>query len=182
MNSDRSREALAKFLDYVAEKGLMPTETAKARKIAAGKVFGILTPEESSDVFKIDIHQTMLRFNNLHGSKYTPGSLSTYQSRIVKALEDFDAYIKNPLGFRRTGQARERTAKQTPQVSPDKANLQTDPLQPQGGNNNRQESPGIDVPIPIRADLTVYVRGLPFNLSRNEASKIAAVVMALSGD
>jgi len=35
------------------------------------------------------------------------------------------------------------------------------------------------VPIQIRADCTVYIQGLPRDLTKAEALKIAAVVMAL---
>jgi len=35
------------------------------------------------------------------------------------------------------------------------------------------------VPIPLRPDLTVYIQGLPFDLTDPEARKLAAVVMAL---
>jgi hypothetical protein len=33
-------------------------------------------------------------------------------------------------------------------------------------------------PIPIRSDVTVRIQGLPFDLTRAEADKIAAVIMA----
>ncbi len=36
------------------------------------------------------------------------------------------------------------------------------------------------VPIPLRENLTVYVQGLPLDLSQAEASKISAVVMAMA--
>ena len=36
------------------------------------------------------------------------------------------------------------------------------------------------VPIPIRADLTVYVQGLPYDLSSTEARKIANVILAMA--
>jgi hypothetical protein len=35
------------------------------------------------------------------------------------------------------------------------------------------------LPIAIRADLTIYIQGLPFDLSEAEARKIAAVVTAM---
>jgi len=35
------------------------------------------------------------------------------------------------------------------------------------------------VPIPIRPDLTIYIQGLPFDLTELEARKLGAVIMAL---
>jgi hypothetical protein len=36
------------------------------------------------------------------------------------------------------------------------------------------------LPIPIRADLTVRVHGLPFDLTQAEARKVAAVIQAMA--
>jgi hypothetical protein len=36
------------------------------------------------------------------------------------------------------------------------------------------------LPVPIRADLTVYVQGLPFDLTEAEAKKIATVIQAMA--
>jgi len=36
------------------------------------------------------------------------------------------------------------------------------------------------LPIPIRADLTIYIQGLPFDLTEAEARKIAGVVSAMA--
>jgi hypothetical protein len=39
---------------------------------------------------------------------------------------------------------------------------------------------GSILPIPIRPDLTIYVRGLPYDLKEAEADKIAAAVQAMA--
>jgi hypothetical protein len=36
------------------------------------------------------------------------------------------------------------------------------------------------LPIPIRADLTIYIQGLPFDLTEAEAKKIASVIQAMA--
>jgi hypothetical protein len=36
------------------------------------------------------------------------------------------------------------------------------------------------LPIPIRADLTVYIQGLPFDLTESEAKRISNVVTAMA--
>ena len=41
---------------------------------------------------------------------------------------------------------------------------------------------GAIVPIALRADLTVHVQGLPFDLSEREAKKIANVILAMAMD
>jgi hypothetical protein len=36
------------------------------------------------------------------------------------------------------------------------------------------------LPIPIRADLTIYIQGLPYDLTPTEAKKIASVIQAMA--
>jgi hypothetical protein len=36
------------------------------------------------------------------------------------------------------------------------------------------------VPIPLRSDLTVYIQGMPMDMTYEEACKISRVIMALS--
>lgn len=182
METDRSLKALLSFLDYMADKGLAPKNTVFARKAAVTKVLGILSDDEANDVFRIDLAHTMSRFSNLKGKGYTPGSLTTYQSRVKSALEDFSSYLKNPLSFRPSGQRREKESKPIPSNNSEKPKIKTSAIREPYENIRAVPISDTILPIAIRSDLTVYVQGLPFNLSKAEASKIAAVVMALSGD
>ena len=181
MDTARSREALAEFLDYLAAKGLMARATVLARKAAASQILAILEPTEASDVVSLDVDDVVARFGRLHGRKYTPQSLATYKSRLRSALEDFRSYLSNPLAFRPSIQAREKS-KSAPSrdVSPDqprpKPDLKTDaprPIPMPAAASNI-------LPIPIRADLTIFVQGLPFDLSEGEARKIAGVITAMA--
>lgn len=181
MSNDRSRKALMEFMDYLADKGLMAKNTAMARKAASNKVLGILPEDMTSDVTTIDLDEVMLRFQNLEGKKYTPGSLNTYKSRVRAALDDFESYLKNPMGFRPNLQTRERRSKNTTAES---SGTMTDA----GGARNVQPSRPVTsspasstiLPIPIRPDLTVHIQGLPFDLTEAEARKISNVVLAMA--
>lgn len=178
MDPNRSREDLAEFLDYLAEKGLMAKATVQARKAAASKILGILERSEANDVTKIDLEDVVARFGRLHGKQYTPQSLTTYKSRLSSALDDFQSYLSNPLAFRPSVQSRERpklkVIKDISEFSPQET--RTEParstISPMATSNI--------VPIAIRADLTIYIQGLPFDLSEAEARKIAAVVTAMA--
>ena len=180
MAHDRSRDKLLDFLDYLSEKGLVAKSTIAGRKAAVGKVLGILSPEEADDVTKLDLGQVMTRFQNLEGRNYTPGSLNTYLSRLNSAVADFDTYLKNPLGFRPTVQSREKRTKpeskrenaSSPSTSPAPSQdrvAQKSPLMPSSSI----------LPIPIRQDVTVYVQGIPYDLTAAEATKIANVIRAM---
>lgn len=177
MDQNRSREALGKFLDYLAEKGLMAKATAQARKAAASQVLAILDASEAKDVTTVDVEDIVSRFARLHGNRYTPQSLTTYKSRLRSALDDFRSYLSNPLAFRPAVQGRERTKNaKTASSSPVTSEARSDPVR----SNPPPMAASNILPIQIRADLTVYIQGLPFDLSEAEARKIAAVVTAMA--
>lgn len=178
MSGERSRQKLLEFLDYLAEKGLMAEATVRARKAAVSKVLGILSNEEAADVTRLNLDDVMARFHNLEGKGYTPGSLTTYLSRLKSAVDDFNTYTENPLGFRPNMQTRER---RRPEGKKD-GSAATNPGEP--ANTERQAAkPPLSssiLPIPIRADTTVFIQGLPFDLTEAEANKIANVIRAMA--
>lgn len=183
MEKQRDLTALVEFLDYLANKGLMAKATAQSRKAAVKKVLGILTDDEVSDVTSVDIDDAISRFGNLHGQDYTPQSLVTYKSRVKSAIEDFESYLGNPLGFRPSGSSRESTQKKKIQLKRPKARLDIQNTDVQEGTPRpKGDGPmaGSIVPIPIRQNLTVYVQGLPFDLTEAEAQKVANVVIAMA--
>lgn len=179
---DRSRPALLAFLDYLSSKGLMAKATVSARKAASSQILAILEDDEAADITNIDLDQVVHRFQNLHGKKYTPQSLTTYKSRVKAAIDDFSSYLANPLAFRPSVQSRDRskpkngktnsgstaTEKMSPSVDPPAR-----PAQPAMASSNI-------LPIPLRPDLTVFIQGLPFDITAQEARKIANVVLAMA--
>jgi hypothetical protein len=180
MDGQRSREALANFLDYLADKGLMERNTAQSRKFAASKILGILEEEEAADVTIVDVDDVVGRFGRLHGKEYTPQSLNTYKSRLRSALDDFRSFLSNPLAFRPAVQPRTR---QKPRLAKeDAAESAAAERRPEPTRQASLTFPASDniLPIPIRADLTVRIQGLPFDLTLGEAQKIAAVVTAMA--
>lgn len=178
MNGKRTREAILEFQDYQAAKGLLAKGTAMARKAALGKVLGILAHEEAEDVTQIDLDDVMLRFSNLQGRDYTPGSMTTYKSRVKAALEDFEAYLSNPLGFRPSVNRRDRAPKN------EKSQSKPADSTPSAETTSKSAAPAFDsasiLPIPLRADLIVRIQGLPFDMTEAEAKKIANVVLAMA--
>ena len=122
MTENRTRQDFLAFLDWMSEKGLMAKNTVAARKAAASKVLGILSDDEAQDVTVLDLDTVMRRFTNLEGRGYTPGSLTTYFSRLRSALDDFKVYLDKPLNFRPGVQSREprksEARKETPLAAP----------------------------------------------------------------
>ena len=172
---DLSREALLAFHDYLSTKGLMARNTAQSRKAAVSKVLSILEPDEAADVTKIDVDDVIARFSRLHGHDYTPESLTTYKSRLRSALHDFRAYRQNPLAFRPAVQTRERRKP----AAKSEAQATTRPAAEPVRAAPAMATSGI-MPIQIRENLTVYIQGLPFDLTRVEADKLVGVINALA--
>ena len=182
MSNPRSREELLKFLNYVGAKGLLSPATAESRKASVNKVLGILSADEAADVSKIDLEEVVRRFANLHGQGYTADSLRTYKSRTKSSIEDFLRYVDNPMAFKIGG------AKRTPRSKPTKETSSSPPKSPERSENPSPAAvatptagSGI-VPIALRADLTVHIQGLPFDLTKREAKKVANVILAMAMD
>lgn len=172
-----SRSDLMAFLDYLASKGLVNQATASARKAAVNKVLGVLDDDEATDVSKLDLDVLMRRFHNLHGERYTPESLGAYKSRVRSAIDDFVRYQNDPLNFRpglhQTG--RRPTDKPKSERPPASRSEQRHAM-----SGDRPPTSVNILPIPIRADLTIMVQGLPFDLTIAEATKIGNVIRALA--
>jgi hypothetical protein len=179
MADGRTREDLLRFLDYLGNKGLLAKATAASRKAAANKVLGILDSSEAQDVTTIDVDAVIHRFGNLYRQKYTPQSLQTYKSRVHSALDDFRSHLENPLAFKPSLQTRSK-----PRIASDKTETEEKKAVLTGaGPTHRGQSPGVNIlPIPLRPNLVVQIAGLPFDLTTNEARKIANIVLAHAAD
>lgn len=179
MTHEFSEKQLIEFLDYTAKKGLVNGTTASARKAAVRALLDIADANERSDVRVIDIDHLANRFANLRGSDFTPASLNTYKSRFTSARTDFLEYRKNPLGFKPTGVSRARR-------SPDKAKKIEPTLQAPGTSGPQSLSSisggAVIIPIPIRPDAIVQIAGLPADLTKAEANKVAKVILAFAVD
>ncbi|WP_377297721.1 hypothetical protein [Rhizobium sp. SGZ-381] len=184
MNSQKSKAALLEFLDYLARKGLMNKTTASSRKAAVNNVLGILDDDEAADVSKIDLDDVMRRFSNLNGLNYTSDSLTTYKSRVRSALDDFLSYLENPMAFRPSTGGTARKSQERARVSlvetRKRSTAASSPAVEQTSELTPPAVATLILPIPIRADLTVYIQGLPYDLTQAEASKIANVIRAMA--
>jgi hypothetical protein len=154
----------------------MAKATVAARKAAAAKVLSILSEDEATDVTKLNLDDVMRRFSNLQGRSYSPGSLSTYLSRLKSAVDDFGSYLENPLGFKPSVQSRER------RKNDQKKETSTPIILEEPSTERQPKGPLFSsiLPIPIRPNITVFVQGLPYDLTESEATKIANVVRAMA--
>lgn len=185
--SGRTRADFSEFLDWLGSKGLIPLNTAQARKAVANKVLAALEDDELSDITALDIDDVMLRFTNKFGKRYTPESARTYRSRFETSVADFKAYCDNPVGFRPLGrpQINRATTEQQGRTGEKKRAVPRKPaVKPTLGGDrptgDKPAAPGNVIPIQIRQNLTVQVGPVPFDLTKSEATKIANTILALA--
>jgi len=183
MSNGYTKQEFLDFMDYLGDKGLVNKNTVSARKAAVNAFMGILGDDELEDVRKVDIDSLATRFANLQGSNFTPSSLQTYKSRYKSAFDDFIQYRENPLGFRPSISTRKRPS-ESKSINAKPADKRTKSSgSPSVGRTSYAPSstePFI-LQIPIRNGL-VRIAGLPEDLSKQEAQKIANVVLALATD
>lgn len=178
MAGNRSREGLVEFLDWVETKGLLPSGTVQGRKAAVNRVLSVLDDQEAQDVTQLDLDHIMDRFINLNSSGYTPDSLRTYRGRVGSSIRDFESYVSNPMAFRPVRPLKLKPGKQDKSAAKAMVVLAK---QPESTRPTPAPMPGVNlIPIPLRADLTVRLEGIPFDLTMAEARRIANVVIALA--
>lgn len=122
----------------------------------------------------------MSRFATLEGENYSTESLSVYKSRVAKSLEEFLQYKENPMSYRPSAVTRTRTRASGTKAEPVKKDDSNN--QPKHTDTRTTSNPvvTIDLPIAIRMDCIVQLNGLPVDLKRDEAQKIANVVLAMA--
>jgi site-specific recombinase XerC len=188
MNGDYSADGLSQFFEYVAQKGLMNSETIRGRRVATQKILEILQDNEKLDLRKIDKDLVFQRFMNLRGRDYNPQSLAVYKSRFASALNDFFSWNEDPLGFRpaaglkikqavvsKVGKA--KAALPVKKAAQSTTELSVNPVKLDAPSTHKHTEL-IDLPIPLRPGVMVHVTGLPLDLSADEAKKISGIVSA----
>lgn len=179
-----SANGLDEFLSYLGEKGLMAKQAVAARRAASNKILGILDSNERADVRLLDLDAVATRFNNLEGKRYTPDSLKTYKSRVSKAIEDFVRYLDNPAGFKIKSPSAKKPINGSGRSKSDKGGDRSgdSDCSPPKSTNFERPIETLAIPIPVRPESIVTVSGIPLDLRRSEAQKIANVLLALAGE
>lgn len=173
---DYSKDKLIQFLRESTLRGLLNPAVAKSRLNAIEQLFVELTEQEAQDLRILDLEQLCARFHKLHDSSIRPEVLSLYQKRLNAALVDYFAWLNDPKSFFSVGGDSIRKDKiyqpsSAEQAFEDKA-LEEITLATSEAKNDIFS-------IPLRPDLTIYIKNLPLDLTLQEATKIGRVVSAL---
>lgn len=173
--TDKTGRSLVEFLNWVAEKGLLKRNTAQALRVASEKVLDVDDDWESSDVSEIDVDALLRRFENLRAADYTPGSLSTYQSRFRRALAMYLDYVAKPAGWSPDIQRR----KSKTETGTDETRSGVSPGSERARSESRPADHLVEYPFPVRPGCLGRL-ALPPDLTTAEARRVAAFVTSLA--
>jgi hypothetical protein len=179
-----SQKDLVAFIDFLKDKGLMNTATAVGRKAAVNTLFSALDAAETADVTTLNLDEVAKRFMNKRND-VKPNSVKVYKSRVHSAIVDFKKYRADPLNFKVgvVSKPVTRSGKNSSNPTETAANGAYAPLSQQPHHLSTFVSPSeieIVVPIPIRANTIVKIVGLPSDLTKQEATRIANVIQAFA--
>lgn len=179
---DYSRAALARFIEYVVDKGLVNPSTAQGWRVATTKVLDALPPAEEADVRRIDVEATFREFLHRNPGRLSPASTGEYRRRVGRAIEEFVSWMENPAGYGSRSAAwaarvesRPRSARPRPAPAsrpPDVA-APSDPAATPGE--------GIALHFPLRPGFLAQVR-VPPDLTVDEARRMGAFLLTLAPD
>lgn len=178
-----SKDSLLSFTDLLTSKGLANTNTASALKVAVSKILTDLSPDEESDVRKVDIPLAVRRFNNKNPNALSPNSLGQYQRRVSNAIHEFVRYVENPTSYRGIGGRPPKAAKtENAEHQPTKSRPNTSPTRPlEVAPAATRASSGLSHAFPLRQDFLAQVV-LPRDLKADEAKRLAAFIATLAVD
>lgn len=184
MSSGYDAKDLRGFLEYALDKGLGKAETLKSRIVSVGRIIDTVGEEEFHDLREVDTDHIMERFQNLEGTKFSPGSLGSYKSRLKSSISDFIRYKEDPASYRPT-RTRIRKMKPKSLISESQESGADDRSKENSASLHRETTvqanvQSTDLPLPIRANCIVRISGLPHDLKQTEAQRIANVVLAMA--
>jgi hypothetical protein len=177
MADSYSSDSLLSFLKDVVVAGRMPAATARSRSQAARALMTYFTDGENSDLRVLDIDALRSRLAEDQGGTLRPEVAELYIDRLQSALGDFLPFAEAPDHFEggKSSESCHEPQSDFAERPEDRRALESARLR---FDRNRSDI----IPIPLPRGSTVYVHGLPADLSPAEAQKIARVIAALADD
>jgi hypothetical protein len=176
--ADFSREALARFIDYVVEKALVNPSTAQGWRVATTKVLSDLSPEEKEDVRRIDLDATFRAFLHRNPDRLSPASVGEYRRRVQRAVEEFVTWIEDPGAYgNRSAAWAARTDRRTRSGSRSRGAA----VSPAAGVRPERPKDGgsIALDFPLRPEFLAQVV-VPRDLTVDEARRMGAFLLTLA--
>jgi hypothetical protein len=173
---DYSRDALARFIDYVVEKNLVNPSTAQGWRVATTKVLEELSPEDRADVRRIDVDATFKQFLNRNPGRLSPASTGEYRRRVGRAIEEFVSWMDNPAGYGSRTAAWTARSDRSPRPRARAAPRSEVPPAAEPA-----ETGGVALSFPVRPGFLAQVV-VPTDLTVEEARRMGAFLLTLAPD
>ena len=172
---DYSREALARFIDFVVDKGLVNSSTAQGWRVATGKVLAGISDEERADVRRIDVDAVFRAFLNRNPGRLSPVSVGEYRRRVGRAIEEFVKWVEDPGGYGA------RTASWQGRPEPRPRLRSAPPRERERAPVSAPAGAGIALSYPLRPGFLAQVT-VPPDLTVDEARRMGAFLLTLAPD
>jgi hypothetical protein len=186
---DYSRDALARFIDFVVDKNLVHPATAQGWRVATTKVLEELPPDGQADIRRVDVEGTFRAFLNRNPGRLSPASVGEYRRRVGRAIEEFVRWMDDPGSYAFKGALRAPRAESRRRPDPARAGHRPGAgAGPQGagaGPHFPAEPSGpaeeIALHYPLRPELLAQVV-VPRDLTVEEARRMGAFLVTLAVD
>lgn len=177
---------LVAFLEWTADRGVLPLATANSYRVATTKVLEIEPDPYAVDVRNLDVEDLLDRFARLRGGNYTPDSLATYKTRFRKAMENYLRYLHDPGNFRPVTRSAVTASNKRPRATIKRKSAVTaaDVIESELGDSVRVSTapPSAEeifqYPFRLRSGQTAYLH-LPPELHRSDVDRLVRLLESL---
>lgn len=181
------------YLDNLIAKGKATNAAIAPLKIAFGKVMQVIDGDDwrEVDVKKIDVEDYMSRFANLTIGTYSPQSLTSYKSRVTRALNWYNQFLEKPgwtPEVARRGSPNQGKVKKTNNADVKRKTVPTPPNQGMQSDADQNLGTGfakvagrVIYPYPLLDGQLVHV-SLPVKLSKRDAKRLSAFIESIAVD
>lgn len=188
MTADYSKEAFLKFLDYLADKGLIKFQTVRGWRSAALKLMADLSEAEEGDIRTVDLDLAVHRTANRDSVSVSPESLNTYRNRVALAIQEFISWRDDPATYKPrglNGKSRTRSSNgaksSNERVTPQERVSKSTSKASEKREAETLVSSGLTLSFPLRSDFLAQVV-IPRDLTAIEAKRLGAFLLTIAID
>jgi hypothetical protein len=170
------------LLEAAPKLGLLRAETAKSYRAAVGQILQVAADGGDFDdvrVLDLDVDETLARFREERGDRYTAGSLASYETRFRKATDLYMRFLDDPKSIQPAPQRRV-SRRDDPVTTATKDRTVTDWVAAQAGRVARAARV-IDYRFPLVAGGTAYLQ-LPRELHPVDAERLTKFIESITID
>lgn len=182
-----SKQALMDFIETSINKGWSNPNTGGGVRAACRQILEQVGPAE--DVRQVDVGLALKQFANRNPGKLSGDSLRVYESRVRGAIENFTAFVTDPVSYKPTTKGGAPRARRSEQRNGKEASAPTGKTEaspasvhsvPHAVTSRASASDtSLTLPFPLRPDFLAQVT-VPRDMTKDEAKRLAVFIDALA--